>query len=78
MNDDTCEDDKNLPQEPDSTTTDTKVSFTFESITFSDGTTISLKPTAILLFLLVQIMRGRALLCANLRIMHGIMSRYRC
>lgn len=45
MNDDTCENGKSLPQGPDSTTTDRKVGFTFESITFSDGTTISLKPT---------------------------------
>ena len=47
MDDDTCENDKSLPQDPDSTITDTKVSLTFKSVTFSDGTTISLKPTDI-------------------------------
>ena len=47
MNDDTCENDKNLLRDLDSTTADTRVNFILESITFSDGTTISLKPSDI-------------------------------
>lgn len=47
MNDDTYKDDKSLPQDLDSITSDVKVNFTLESITFSDGTTISLNPSDI-------------------------------
>lgn len=45
MNSEEYKNDGNLPRDLDSTTMDSNVSFTFESITFSDGTTISLKPT---------------------------------
>ena len=43
MNHDAHESDTGLPQKTDSVTTDP--AFTFKSITFSDGTTIALEPT---------------------------------
>ena len=48
MNHDSHKNDTDLPQKIDSVTTDPEV--TFESITFSDGTTITLEPTDVVVF----------------------------